>query len=87
MTTGTELRREVVDRHVEATREYVRTYEEAMAAEARVWRSSIRSPLGARCRPACAVLSVELGRTMHEPGCAWEYAVSRIYELERGLGL
>lgn len=67
--------------------EPVCTQREAMLLEAQKWRASLRSPIGVRCRPACALLSQQHDRTMHEPGCWWEYAMNRVYELERALGL
>lgn len=69
--------------------EPLRTHEECMLIEAQKWRASIRSPIGARCRdPKIGGRCYsDPNRTSHEPGCWWEYAVFRIYELERALGL
>ncbi len=58
-----------------------------MAWEARTWRASVRAPLGARCRDPKVGGRCDHYNAQHEPGCWWDYAVQRIYELERQLGL
>ncbi len=68
----------------------LRTHDECMAWEARTWRASLRAKLGVRCVDEkhggrCARLSADQKRTVHEPWCWWEYAVARVYELERQL--
>lgn len=58
-----------------------------MRAEAATWRAGIRAgekghPTILGCRPGCDRLG-----TFHAPGCGLDYAVARVYELERALGL
>lgn len=55
----------------------LRTQAESIIVEAARWRESLR---GLHLVCAC-----ERGfhGAEHEPGCAWEYAVMRLYELER----
>ena len=58
-----------------------------MLAEAVAWRRALR--IGERgratvvqCLPGCDVLG-----TAQAPGCWFDFAVGRLYELERALGL
>lgn len=58
-----------------------------MRAELERWREGIRTgekgrPTVIHCLPGCDVLG-----THHARNCAFDYAVARVYELERALGL
>lgn len=70
----------------------LRSQQDCMLMEAKKWREGLRAQKGPRC--LCrewakrGIPVNELGHIVDPRGmCFWEYAVFRLYELERQLGL